>query len=340
MSTAANAPGASAPLIEAQGLTKHFPIARGILFSRQVGAVRAVDGVDFAIPRGKTLGLVGESGCGKSTTGRMLIRLIEPTRGTIRFEGEAIEGLGAERMRAVRREMQIIFQDPFGSLNPRMTVKDIIAEPLVVHRWRTRADQMRRVRELLEVVGLASYHAERFPHEFSGGQRQRIGIARALALHPKFIVCDEPVSALDVSIQAQIINLMQDLQAELELTYLFISHDLGVVKHIADRVAVMYLGQIVEIADKQRLYANPRHPYTQGLMASIPVPRPGRRRARQVVRGDVPSPSDPPSGCRFHTRCPHVMDVCRRLEPKLLSAGPGQAAACHLVNPPANSSLR
>jgi oligopeptide/dipeptide ABC transporter ATP-binding protein len=331
-------PATGAPLVEAQGLTKHFPITRGVLISRQVAAVRAVDGIDFAIARGRTLGLVGESGCGKSTTGRMLIRLIEPTRGTIRFEGEPVEGLAAERLKAVRREMQIIFQDPFGSLNPRMTVQDIIGEPLVVHRWRSRADQLRRVRELLDVVGLASYHAERYPHEFSGGQRQRIGIARALALNPKFIVCDEPVSALDVSIQAQIINLMQDLQAELELTYLFISHDLGVVKHIADRVAVMYLGQIVEIADKQRLYANPRHPYTQALMASIPVPRPGRRRARQVVRGDVPSPSDPPPGCRFHTRCPYVMDICRRIEPKLLATDQGHAAACHLVNPPEASA--
>jgi oligopeptide/dipeptide ABC transporter ATP-binding protein len=221
-----------------------------------------------------------------------------------------------------------------------MAVQDIIAEPLVVHRWRTRAEQRRRVRDLLEVVGLAGYHAERFPHEFSGGQRQRIGIARALALSPKFIICDEPVSALDVSIQAQIINLMQDLQAELGLTYLFISHDLGVVKHIADRVAVMYLGKIVEIADKKRLYAGPRHPYTQGLMASIPVPRPGRRRERLVVRGDVPSPSDPPSGCRFHTRCPHVMEVCRRLEPRLLNVEPDHAAACHLVNPPGESGAR
>ena len=327
-------------LVEVEGLTKHFPITRGMMFAREMGAVRAVDGVDFAIRRGETLGLVGESGCGKSTTGRMLIRLIEPTRGTIRFEGQALQGLDADGMRALRREMQIIFQDPFGSLNPRMAVQDIIAEPLVVHRWRSRGEQQRRVRELLEVVGLASYHAERFPHEFSGGQRQRIGIARALALSPKFIICDEPVSALDVSIQAQIINLMQDLQAELSLTYLFISHDLGVVKHIADRVAVMYLGKIVEIADKKRLYANPKHPYTQGLMASIPVPRPGRRRERMVVRGDVPSPSDPPSGCRFHTRCPFVMDVCRRLEPRLLGVEPGHAAACHLVNPPDDGGAR
>jgi oligopeptide transport system ATP-binding protein len=331
---------ANGNLVEVEGLTKHFPIMRGMIFAREVGAVRAVDGVDFAIRRGETLGLVGESGCGKSTTGRMLIRLIEPTRGTIRFEGQTLQGLGADGMRALRREMQIIFQDPFGALNPRMAVQDIIAEPLVVHRWRTRAEQRRRVRELLELVGLASYHAERFPHEFSGGQRQRIGIARALALSPKFIICDEPVSALDVSIQAQIINLMQDLQAELGLTYLFISHDLGVVKHIADRVAVMYLGKIVEIADKKRLYANPRHPYTQGLMASIPVPRPGRRRERMVVRGDVPSPSDPPPGCRFHTRCPHVMEVCRHLEPRLLEVEPGHAAACHLVNPPEESAAR
>jgi oligopeptide/dipeptide ABC transporter ATP-binding protein len=324
--------GGAENLIEVEGLTKHFPIRRG-LFSREVAAVRAVDGVDFTIRRGETLGLVGESGCGKTTTGRMLIRLIEPTSGTIRFDGEPVEQLEPERMRALRREMQIIFQDPFGSLDPRMSVQEIVGEPLVIHRWGGQVDRAGRVRELLEVVGLASYHAERFPHEFSGGQRQRIGIARALALHPRFIVCDEPVSALDVSIQAQIVNLMQDLQAEFDLTYLFISHDLAVVKHIADRVAVMYLGQVVEIADKRRLYASPQHPYTQGLMASIPIPRPGRR-GRMVVRGDVPSPGDPPSGCRFHTRCPHVMDVCRRLQPALIEVGGGHAAACHLVNPP------
>jgi oligopeptide/dipeptide ABC transporter ATP-binding protein len=310
---------------------KHFPIRRG-MFSRETAAVRAVDGVAVPIDRGETLALVGESGCGKTTTGRMLIRLIEPTSGTIRFEGEAIERLEPDRLRAIRREMQIIFQDPYGSLDPRMSVQEIVAEPLVIHRWGDAAKRARRVASLLEVVGLASYHAERFPHEFSGGQRQRIGIARALALHPRFIVCDEPVSALDVSIQAQIINLMQDLQAEFDLTYLFISHDLAVVKHIADRVAVMYLGQVVEIADKRQLYQHPQHPYTQGLMASIPVPRPGRR-ARAVVRGDVPSPSDPPPGCRFHTRCPHVMDVCRKLQPVLLDDD-GHAVACHLVNPP------
>jgi oligopeptide/dipeptide ABC transporter ATP-binding protein len=302
------------------------------MFSRETAAVRAVDGVDFTIDRGETLALVGESGCGKTTTGRMLIRLIEPTSGTIRFEGEAIERLEPDRLRAIRREMQIIFQDPYGSLDPRMSVQEIVAEPLVIHRWGDAAKRARRVASLLEVVGLASYHAERFPHEFSGGQRQRIGIAPALALHPRFIVCDEPVSALDVSIQAQIINLMQDLQAEFDLTYLFISHDLAVVKHIADRVAVMYLGQVVEIADKRQLYQHPQHPYTQGLMASIPVPRPGRR-ARAVVRGDVPSPSDPPPGCRFHTRCPHVMDVCRKLQPTLLDDD-GHGVACHLVNPP------
>ena len=326
-------PAAGAPLVEARGLTKHFPITRGVLISREVGAVRAVDGVDFAIARGRTLGLVGESGCGKSTTGRMLIRLIEPTRGTIRFEGEPIEGLAAERLKAVRREMQIIFQDPFGSLNPRMTVQDIIAEPLVVHRWRGRAEQSARVRELLEVVGLASYHAERYPHEFSGGQRQRIGIARALALNPKFIVCDEPVSALDVSIQAQIINLLDDLRTELGLTYLFIGHDLSVVRHLCDRVAVMYLGKLVELADGDELFAHPCHPYTPALLAAVPMPDPVAEQARehQILPGEVPSPLNPPPGCVFHPRCSLAEPACRERVPELLELRPDHWVACPIV---------
>ncbi|MSP87404.1 MAG: dipeptide ABC transporter ATP-binding protein [Alphaproteobacteria bacterium] len=322
-----------APLVRVEGLTKHFPIVKGIVFSRVSGAVKAVDGVSFDIRAGETLGFVGESGCGKTTTGRMLIRLIEPSAGRVTFMGQDVLALEGEALRRLRREMQIIFQDPFGSLNPRMTVEEIIAEPLVIHGEGDSAHRAERVRELLDVVGLATYAATRYPHEFSGGQRQRIGIARALALKPKLLICDEPVSALDVSIRAQIINLMQDLQREFGLTYLFISHDLGVVKHIADRVAVMYLGKIVEIADKRQLYAQPKHPYTQALLSAIPVPKPGRRRQRTVLKGDVPSPINPPQGCRFHTRCPHVMDACRKIEPALIAVG-GQQVACHLVNPP------
>ncbi len=322
----------TAPLVRVEGLTKHFPIVKGIVFSRVSGAVKAVDGVTFDILSGETLGFVGESGCGKTTTGRMLIRLIEPSAGRVTFMGQDVLALEGEALRRLRREMQIIFQDPFGSLNPRMTVEEIIAEPLVIHGEGDGAHRAQRVRELLDVVGLAAYAATRYPHEFSGGQRQRIGIARALALKPKLLICDEPVSALDVSIRAQIINLMQDLQREFGLTYLFISHDLGVVKHIADRVAVMYLGKIVEIADKRQLYAQPKHPYTQALLSAIPVPKPGRRRQRTVLKGDVPSPINPPQGCRFHTRCPYVMDACRKIEPALIDVG-GQQVACHLVNP-------
>ena len=324
------------PLIEAVGLTKHFPVRTGI-FNRSASVVRAVDGIDIAIPPGETLGLVGESGCGKTTTGRMLVKLIDPTAGRILFEGKRIEGLDAATMRPVRRHMQIIFQDPYGSLNPRMSVQDTIAEPLEILKIGDARSRREQVRELLEVVGLAPYHAERFPHEFSGGQRQRIGIARALAVRPKLVVCDEPVSALDVSIQAQVINLLKDLQKDFGLTYLFISHDLGVVRHISDRVMVMYLGKVVEVARKRDLYADPQHPYTQALLSAIPLPDPKRRSRRKIIPGDIPSPANPPSGCRFHTRCPHVMDVCRELEPHLMQGAPQHWAACHLVHPPSAS---
>ena len=324
------------PLVSAVGLTKTYAITGGAFLRRQTTALRAVDGVNLDIMPGETLGLVGESGCGKSTLGRTLIRLIEPTDGTILFDGADITALDMRAMRPKRRAMQIIFQDPYGALNPRMSVEDIIMEPLVIHGAKDNAATRAAVADMLRLVGLPQRAANRFPHEFSGGQRQRIGIARALALKPRFVVCDEPVSALDVSVQAQIVNLLQDLQAELGLTYLFIAHDLSVVKHISDRVAVMYLGKIVEIAEKRAIYAAPQHPYTQALIAAVPVLRPqdrGRgRRAR--IAGEIPSALSPPAGCRFHTRCPHVMPICRAEEPPLRTTAVGHKLACHLTDNP------
>ncbi len=321
-------------LMQVAGLAKHYPIRRGLVLSRTVGAVRAVDGLSFELFRGETLALVGESGCGKSTTARLVLRLIEPTAGTVRFEGADITGLRGSAMRKLRRRMQIVFQDPFASLNPRMTVAEILEEPLVVHGIGGGAARRARVAELLGLVGLASYHAGRYPHEFSGGQRQRIGIARALAVEPALVVCDEPVSALDVSIQAQVVNLLKDLQVRLGLSYLFIAHDLAVVKHVADRVAVMYLGRIVEIGPKDEVFANPRHPYTRVLLSAIPRPDPHRKPARSTAGGeapggDMPSPANVPPGCRFHTRCPFVIDRCRIEDPALHLIEPGHLSACH-----------
>lgn len=318
----------STPLLQIKDLTKEFPI-KGGLFSRTVASVKAVQGVSFEIKEGETLGLVGESGCGKSTLGRSIIRLIEPTSGSIHFQGQDITNVGGEELRALRRKMQIIFQDPYASLNPRMTVGSIIAEPLIIHNlFDSKKDRTDRVKQLLETVGLRPEHINRYPHEFSGGQRQRIGIARALAVDPKFIVCDEPVSALDVSIQAQVINLLMDLQQKLGLTYLFIAHDLKVVEHISTRVAVMYLGRVVELAPADELYLHPQHPYTRALMSAIPVPDPRKRDQRIILHGDVPSPINPPVGCHFHPRCPDMIEECKKTDPLLRCTRPAHDTAC------------
>ena len=317
-------------LLEIKELVKHFPIKRGAIFPKTTGYVKAIDGISLFIKKGETLGLVGESGCGKSTTARLILRLIKATSGEIYLEKENILTLSKNELKEKRKDMQLVFQDPYASLDPRMIVEDIIGESLEAYKIATGKEKEKRVQELLEIVGLDPMYAKRFPHEFSGGQRQRIGVARALSLHPKLIICDEPVSALDVSIQAQIINLLQDLQKEFELTYLFIAHDLSVVKHISNRVAVMYLGKIVELASKQALYNEPLHPYTQALLSAVPVANPKINRERIILEGDVPSPINPPSGCRFHTRCSYAKDSCKEEEPALKEIKPEHYVSCHI----------
>jgi oligopeptide transport system ATP-binding protein len=323
--------GAGEPLLAARNVKKYFPVKQGIVFRREVARVHAVDDVTLEIRRGETLGLVGESGCGKSTFARCAVRLYDLTDGEIVFESRDISRLGRAELRPLRREMQMIFQDPYASLNPRKRVGQIIGAPMMIHGVAEGKAAQRRVQELLSLVGLSPEHYNRYPHEFSGGQRQRIGVARALALSPKLVVADEPVSALDVSIQAQVLNLLDDLQDDFELTYLFIAHDLGVVRHVSDRIAVMYLGKIVELAPADDLYARPIHPYTEALLSAVPIPDPdlSERRERIVLQGDVPSPIDPPRGCRFHPRCPGAIDLCREVEPPLVEYAPGHFAACH-----------
>ena len=318
-------------LVEVRDLTKHFPITHGIVFQRQIGAVKAVDGISFDVRRGETLGLVGETGCGKSTTARLLVRLLDPTSGQILFEGEDIAQRRGASLKALHREVQIVFQDPYSSLNPRKTVGSIIAEPYAIHDlYAGEGERKKQVQELMDRVGLNPEHYNRYPHEFSGGQRQRIGVARAIALEPRLLIADEPVSALDVSIQAQVLNLLRRLQREMGLTLIFISHDLSVVRHMCDRVAVMYLGKIVELAPSDLLYSYPRHPYTGALLSAVPVPDPsGGKRERAILSGDVPSPANPPQACRFHTRCPKAQELCRAEDPEFESKGGGTLAACH-----------
>ena len=320
-------------LLNVVDLVKHFPIMKGVLIQKQVGAVHAVDGVSFDIVKGETLGLVGESGCGKSTTGRAILQLHRPTSGSVFYEGKDLVKLKGENLRKTRRRMQMIFQDPYASLNPRMTVGQIITEPMLIHDMTTQKDTQGHAERLLKLVGLNPAYTSRYPHEFSGGQRQRIGIARALALEPALIVCDEPISALDVSIQAQVVNLLEDLQAKLGLTYLFIAHDLSMVRHISDRVAVMYLGIIVELTTRDELYSHALHPYTQALLSAVPIPDPAieANRKRIILTGDVPSPVNPPSGCRFRTRCPIAAEICKQIKPEFREVSPGHWVACHMV---------
>lgn len=318
-------------LLQVENLKKYFPIRAGV-FQKQVGEVKAVDGLSFFVKKGETLGIVGESGCGKSTTGRLIMRLIEPSDGKIIFDNQDITKLSMNEMRKLRRELQMVFQDPYASLNPRQTVEEILEEPLIVHKIGEAHERKKMVQEMLQVVGLSSYHAKRYPHQFSGGQRQRIGIARALMTRPKLIIADEPVSALDVSIQSQVLNLLEDLQKEFNLTYIFIAHDLGVVRHISDRVAVMYLGRMVELTCSENLYSKPLHPYTKALLAAVPIPDPDFVKTDTLLTGDIPSPSNPPKGCAFHTRCSECMDICKTERPEFKEVEQGHYVACHLYN--------